>query len=329
MVRLTALAWSSPPSGAWRDLTGSAVVAAIGLAAFLVFPSDLALLTRIIALAFLVLSLDLVVGTCGVLTLGHAALWGVAGYAAGFACLAGWRDPVLLVLIGCAAGAVMGLFSGALILRASGLAQLVMSIAVVQVVREIANRFRSVTGGSDGLAGIEPGLIVGLFRFDLVGRAGYLFALTLLVLTLGILQRVVASPFGLACRGLRQDPVRMRALGIEARPVLLRMYVIAGAVAGIGGALSAMTAGVVALDSVSFERSASALVMLVLGGVGTLYGALAGTVVFVVLEHVLAAWSPFHWLAMLGAMLIAIALAVPDGLATLPRWLRRRRAKPR
>ena len=311
------------------DALGLLAVAALGAAAFFLFPSDLALLTRIISAGLFVLSLDLVVGYCGVATLGHAVPFGVAAYAVGNAAVHGLTEPLSLTLVGAAAGAAAGLASGAVILRATALPQLVLSIAAVQLVSALANKMHSVTGGSDGLSGISPAPVLGVFGFDLYGRTAYVFSLLLLLLTLAVLQRVVRSPFGLLCRGIRQDPVRIRAMGAPITPNLLKMYAISGAVAGIGGALAAITTGVVGLDSVSFEWSATALVMLVLGGTGTLYGGLLGTVVFMAFQHVVSAENPFHWLIMLGALLIAVVLFVPKGLQAVPERLRGLRPRRR
>lgn len=299
----------------WRDLAGLALIAAAGLAGYWLFPDSLAFLTRLISIALLVLSLDLIVGYCGIASLGQGALYGAGAYAAGIACLNGIGDPVLLVLIGAAAGAVTGLAMGAVMLRAHGLPQLVLSIAIVQLLHEAANKASSITGGSDGLSGMAPSPLFGLFAFDLWGRSAYLFGLALLILIFGGLRFVTRSPFGMVCRGLKEDPLRISALGIRAFPVLLRMFMISGAVAGTGGALSAIATQVVGLDSVSFEISANALVMLVLGGIGHLYGALIGTVVFMALEHVVAAIDPFHWMTLVGAVLIAIVLFAPRGLS--------------
>lgn len=309
------------------DLAAFAAVALVGIGAAFAFPDDLALMTRIIGMSFLVIALDLVVGYCGVATLGHAALYGAGAYAAGYlSARLGLADPLLLVAVGMGAGGLAGFAVGAIVLRASGLPQLVLSIATVQLAHEAANKFSDVTGGSDGLSGIVVGPVFGLFGFDLWGRTAYWFSLALLLLTLLVLRALMASPFGLLCRGLREDPVRVRAMGAEAYPTLLKMYVASGCVAGIGGALTGVTAGVVGLDSVSFERSAQALVMLVLGGAGTLYGALLGTVVFAGFEHVVSAVNPFHWLAMVGLLLIGVVLFLPRGLQDLPGWLRRRLA---
>ena len=298
-----------------RDLLGLALIALAGLAGYGLFPDNLAFLTRVISVALLVLSLDLIVGYCGVASLGQGALYGAGAYAAGIACVHGVTDPVLLILIGAGAGAIMGLLMGAIMLRAHGLPQLVLSIAIVQLLHEAANKASSITGGSDGLSGMSPAPLFGVFEFDLWGRSAYLFGLGLLLIVFAVLRFVTRSPFGMVCRGLKEDPLRISALGIYAFPVLLKMFVISGTVAGMGGALAAIATQVVGLDSVSFEVSANALVMLVLGGIGHLYGALIGTVIFMALEHVVAAINPFHWMTLVGAVLIAIVLFAPRGLS--------------
>lgn len=301
----------------WRDVIGIVAIAAFGAAGYWLFPDNLALLTRIIAVALLVLSIDLIVGYCGVATLGQAALFGVGAYAAGIACVNGVTEPMTLIAIGAGAGAMAGLVMGAIMLRAHGLAQLVLSIAIVQLFHETANKASAYTGGSDGLAGLMVSPLFGVFEFDLWGKTAYTMGLTLLLMVFIALKFIVASPFGMLCRGIKQDPVRIRAMGAFVFPVLLKMFVISGAVAGMGGALAAVSTQVVGLDSVSFELSANALVMLVLGGLGTLYGALIGTVIFMGFEHAVSAINPFHWMTMVGALLIAVVLAAPGGLSSL------------
>jgi len=315
MATVTSMPAASASRTLGRDLVGFALIALVGLAGYWLFPDNLAFLTRVISVALLVLSLDLIVGYCGIASLGQGALYGAGAYAAGIACVHGITDPVLLILIGAAAGAVMGLLMGAIMLRAHGLPQLVLSIAIVQLLHEAANKASSITGGSDGLSGMSPAPLFGVFEFDLWGRSAYLFGLGLLLIVFAVLRFVTRSPFGMVCRGLKEDPLRISALGIYAFPVLLKMFVISGAVAGMGGALAAIATQVVGLDSVSFEISANALVMLVLGGIGHLYGALIGTVIFMALEHVVAAINPFHWMTLVGAVLIAIVLFAPRGLS--------------
>ena len=297
-----------------QEAAGALVILALGAIGWFLYPDDLAFLTRLIGIAFLVLSLDLVTGYCGVATLGHAAQFGVGAYAAGIACIRGVSDPVTLLAVGLCAGTVMGLISGALITRFRGLPQLVLSIAVGQLIAGLANKLSWLTGGSDGLSGIEPGKVFGVFGFDMYSRTAFVFSLGVLVITFVVLQRFVRSPFGLMCRGIKDDDLRAKMIGVSIYPRLVVMYGVAGAVAGIGGALTAISTGVVGLDSVSFERSAEVLVMLVLGGAGHLWGALAGTVIFMIFEHIVAAANPFHWMTLVGLLLILIVVFAPRGL---------------
>ncbi|EFM55870.1 branched-chain amino acid ABC transporter permease [Brucella inopinata] len=299
----------------YAGLIGIVAIIAASIVGWFLFPDNLALLTRIIAIALLVLSLDLVTGYCGIATLGHAALFGAGAYGAGIAAAHfGITDPILMTVIGLLAGAVTGLISGAVILRATGLAQLVLSIAVVHLFHEAANKASGWTGGSDGLSGISPDPIFGIFEFDLYGRTVYIYAVILLLISFIFLRYVVRSPFGMLCRGVKEDPIRIHAMGASVQGAQLRMYVISGAVAGIGGALNAISTQVVGLDSLSFTMSAEALVMLVLGGAGSLFGGLVGTVVFMWFEDVVSTANPFHWLTMVGALLIAVVLFAPRGL---------------
>ncbi|MDK4732644.1 branched-chain amino acid ABC transporter permease [Rhizobium sp. CNPSo 3490] len=297
------------------DLLGVAAITAIAAVGYFAFPDNLALLTRMITIALLVLSLDLVTGYCGVATLGHAALFGSGAYAAGIlSAHYGINDPLLMMLAGISGGAVAGLLCGAIILRAHGLPQLVLSIALVHLFHEFANKASAWTGGSDGLSGIAPDPIFGIFEFDLYGHTAFFFGMTLLVIVFVLLRLLVRSPFGMLCRGIRQDPLRIRAMGGSPKAALIKMYVISGAVAGVGGALNAISTQVVGLDSLSFTQSAEALVMLVLGGTGSLFGALSGTVIFMLFEDYVSAANPFHWLTMVGALLIAVVLFAPKGL---------------
>ncbi len=299
------------------DAVALPILIVAGLLAYVVLPEDLALLTRIAATALYILSLDLVLGVCGIATLGHAALFGAGAYAAGIAAVHWVQDPILLLLVGGVGGALVAALSGALILHAHGLTLLMLTIAVAQLLQSLANKLRSVTGGSDGLSGIDPTPVLGLFRFDLYGKTSYLFALAVLVLAYIVARRLLNSPFGLACRGVKEDPLRVAAMGGTPRHYLLMMYTISGAFAGIAGALTTVTTGVVGLDSLSFTWSAEAVVMLVLGGMGRLYGAIIGTLAFMGIHHILAATDPFHWMLFIGLFLIGVVLFAPGGLTDL------------
>ncbi|MDR7142025.1 branched-chain amino acid transport system permease protein [Rhizobium sp. BE258] len=311
----TAAAAARRHRSAGRDFAGVAAIIVLAAIGYLLFPDNLALLTRIIAIALLVLSLDLVTGYCGVATLGHAALFGSGAYAAGIVSAHyGITDPLLMALAGIAGGAIAGLICGAVILRAHGLPQLVLSIALINLFHEFANKASSWTGGSDGLSGISADPVLGYFEFDLYGHTAYIFGVILLLAVFILLRLLVRSPFGMLCRGIKEDPLRIRAMGASPKAALMKMYVISGAVAGIGGALTAISTQVVGLDSLSFTLSAESLVMLVLGGTGSLFGALSGTVIFMLFEDYVSAANPFHWLTMVGALLIAVVLFAPKGL---------------
>ncbi|BAI75882.1 inner-membrane translocator (plasmid) [Azospirillum sp. B510] len=298
------------------DWIGVPLIAAAGLAAYWLLPEDLALLTRIAASALFVLSLDLVLGYGGIATLGQAAMFGTGAYAAGIAAVNWIDDPFALLAVGGLAGGLIALATGALILHARGLTLLMLTIAVGQIVQEVANKARDWTGGSDGLSGIDPAPVFGLFRFDMFGHTAYLFALAVLVAGLVVARRIVRSPFGLACRGVGEDPLRISAIGGSPKAYLVALYGVAGVFAGVAGALTAVTSGIVGLDSAGFSWSAEALVMLVLGGTGRLYGAVIGTVAFMGVHHVLAANDPYHWMAFIGLFLIGIVLFLPGGIAS-------------
>lgn len=309
------------------DLAGLSAISVIAFIGYLLFPDNLALLTRIIGIALLVLSLDLVTGYCGVATLGHAALFGSGAYAAGIVSAHfGITDPLLMLLAGIAGGAIAGLVCGVVILRAHGLPQLVLSIALIHLFHEFANKASSWTGGSDGLSGISADPILGYFEFDLYGHTAYVFGVALLLIVFVLLRVLVRSPFGMLCRGIKEDPVRIASMGASPKAALMKIYVISGAVAGVGGALNAISTQVVGLDSLSFTLSAESLVMLVLGGTGSLFGALSGTIIFMLFEDYVSAANPFHWLTMVGALLIAVVLFAPKGLyGTVANMLQRRR----
>ncbi len=298
-----------------QEMLGVVSIGLLGLVGYLLFPDDLAFLTRLISITLLVLSLDLVTGYCGVATLGQAVLYGVSAYVVGNAAIAGIGDPILLLLVGIGAGVLMGLVSGLLITRFRGLPQLVLSIAFGQLVAALCNKLSTLTGGSDGLAGITPAPVFGVFHFDMYSRTAFIFSLVVLAIVFVVLLRFVRSPFGLLCRGIRDDDLRVQMIGAKVYPRLIIMYGVSGAVAGVGGALNAITAGVVGLDSVGFERSAEALVMLVLGGAGNLWGALFGSIIFQIFGHYVSSTNPFHWMTLVGLLLILVVVFLPRGLS--------------
>ena len=239
------------------------------IAAFFIFPNNLGVLTRMLGMMIFVLSIDLVLGYAGVATLGQSALYGAGAYAAGVFALRVSADPVLGLFAGALAGAAVAVVSGMMLMRTRGLTLLVMSIAVSQILQEIANQWRSLTGGADGLSFVVDPLF-GRFDFDLVGKTAYWYALAVLTCVYLFLKALVAAPLGLSARGIRESTARMAAIGAPVGRRLVTLYVIGGAIAGIAGALSAQITELVSLEVFSFVLSAEAVLMLVLGGTGRL-----------------------------------------------------------
>ena len=302
-----------------------ALVLGLGLAAWFALPEQLGLLTRLFITGLLVLSLDLVVGIAGLASLGQAALFGAGAYAAGIFALRVMADPLVGLALGIGAGAGVALLSGAFLLRYQGFTLLMLTVAVAQILYSLASKARDWTGGDDGLSGFAPSPLFGQFSFDLEGRTAALYALGVLVVGLYVARRVVDSPFGLAVRGIHENRARMAALGTPVFARLLAMYTLAGALAGAAGALSAQTNAIVGLDSLGFALSAEALVMLVLGGIGRLSGALVGATVFTLLHHTAASINPYHWLFVIGGALMVVVLVPPAKVWT---WVKAQRAAP-
>lgn len=287
------------------------LVLVLGSAACLTLPDQLGLISRIFVTALFVLSLDLVVGVAGLATLGHAAMFGVGAYAAGNFALHVMPDPLVGLAVGMAIGGLLALLSGLFLLRYQGFTFLMLTIAVAQITLSVAQKARDWTGGDDGLSGFVMGPVLGRFAFDLEGNVAAWYALAVLVILVYVARRLVDSPFGMAVRGIHENRARMAALGTPVRGRLLTMYTVAGLMAGAAGALSAQINAVVGSDSLSFALSAEALVMLVLGGVGHLTGALVGATVFTLLHHTAASINPYHWLFVVGFLLMIVVLVSP------------------
>lgn len=291
---------------------------AVAIASYFIFPYDLAFLTRIVIMVIFVLSIDLILGYAGIPTLGQAALFGGGAYSAALFAIHVSANPIVGLLVGALAGGALALISGLLILRTRGLTAIMLTIAFAQICAETVNRAREITGGSDGLRGVNVDPVLGLFPFDFTGQTGYWYALAVCAIVFAALSRIVNSPFGHSLRGIRESPSRMRAIGCPVYWRQVLSYVIGGSVAGIAGALSAQITQLVSLESLTFSLSAEALIMLILGGTGRLYGAVIGTVVFMSVHHLAAANDPFNWLFIIGAMVLLVVFFLPAGLIRLP-----------
>lgn len=286
----------------------------VPVAGYFLFPDNLALLSQIAIAALFALSLDLILGYAGIVSLGHAAFFGLGAYAVGLMAQHGWGDPLLGLLGAALLAGAAGFVSSFLVLRGTDLTRLMVTLGVGLMLYEGANKWTSVTGGLDGLPGVEVAPLLGLFRFDLYGRTAYVYCVVMLFLLFLLARRIVHSPFGLSLTGIRLNALRMPALGVAVNARLVAVYTVAGVYAGVAGGLLTETTQFVSIDVLSFSRSAEVLLMLVLGGTGSLYGALLGTIAFMTFHQLLSGIDPHYWQFWLGVMLIVVVLFARGGI---------------
>jgi branched-chain amino acid transport system permease protein len=280
----------------------------LALAAYAVFPRQLLILNEIAILALFAISLDLILGYAGLVSLGHAAFLGVGAYGAGLLAKHVTPDPLLGLAFGMATGALAGFLTSPLILKGNDLTRLMVTLGIALLLHELANSWSSLTGGADGLQGVEMGPLLGLFSFDLFGRTAYLYSLTTLFVLFVIARRIVHSPFGLSLRAIRDNPLRAAASGVPASWRLVGVYTLAAAYAGAAGALLAQTTQFVSLDVLAFHRSADVMLVLIIGGTGYLYGGIVGAVVFKFLQDMIATFTPQYWQFWIGLFLVLFVL---------------------
>lgn len=294
------------------------------MAAYFVFPEDLSLLSQIVITALFAISLDLILGYAGIVSLGHAAFFGLGAYSAGLLAQQGWGDPLLGLLGAGLIAALIGFATSFLVLRGADLTRLMVTLGVALMLFEAANKLTNLTGGMDGLQGIAMTPLLGVFAFDMYGKVAYIYCVVVLFVLFWLARRIVHSPFGLSLQGIRQNVFRMPALGTPVNSRLVGVYTLGAAYAGIAGALLAQTTQFVSIDVLSFNRSAELLLILVLGGTGSLYGALLGTVVFMTAHHLLSGINPQYWQFWLGILLIFVVLFARDGIMGALRAISRR-----
>jgi branched-chain amino acid transport system permease protein len=309
-----AAATSSYVLGARRFKIGEVIFWAATLGVYFVFPYNLAFACNVAIVAIFVLSLDLILGFAGLVSLGHALFFGIGAYAAGQAALNGWSEPISGALFGGLCAAVIAPLIGVFILRLAEMPLIMVTLALNVIAYEAANKATLITNGDDGLFGIEPSPIFGFFKWSLYSETAYLYALAALFIFFCFAKRLVASPFGMALRGLRENRRRMALIGTPVIGYLVRIYTISAFMAGVAGAMSAQTAKFVGLGVISLDTSIAALVMLVLGGPGRIYGALIGTIVYEVVEHIASEWNPYNWMFIIGALLVLIVMYAQGGL---------------
>jgi len=299
-------------------------LAAIGF--YFAFPDYLGFGSELLIAILFALSLDLALGYAGIITLGHAAFFGTGAYTVGLLAFHGiWTEPITSLILAALAAAVVGLASGLVLLRTRGLTLLMLTICTMALLEQAANMARDITGGFDGLPSLPIAPVFGVFEFSpLYANTQFLYSLAVLLLCFAFVRTLVYSPFGQSLTGIRENILRMHAVGSPVRRRLVICYAISAALAGVAGGLWAQTNAYVNLSVLDLDRAATVLIVLILGGYGRLYGAFVGAVVYLALAHFLARFYPTAWQLGLGVLLVLIALFARNGILGLGETLLRR-----
>ncbi|HWW47679.1 MAG TPA: branched-chain amino acid ABC transporter permease [Xanthobacteraceae bacterium] len=319
MTNQSEIAVSAARTGRWR--WQEIVFWLLVLASYVLFSNRYLILTEIAWLALFALSLDLIMGYAGIVSLGHAAFFGVGAYSVGLLAKYGIiNEPVIALVAAGLIAMVLGFVTSFLVIRGTDLSRLMVTLGIALLLRELANRFSDITGGFDGLQGFTIQPVLGLFEFDIFGSVAYVYCVAVLFVLFLIARRIVNSPFGLSLRAIQNNPLRAAAVGIPVNRRLVTIYSIAAFYAGVAGALFTQTTALASLDVFSLERSADLLLVLVIGGGGYLYGGIIGAVVFKILQEVFSTITPQYWQFWIGFVLVAIVLLGRDRMHRWVMW---------
>ncbi len=298
----------------------------LALAFYFAFPTYLGFGTDLLVTILFAISLDLALGYAGIVTLGHAAFFGAGAYTVGMLAYHGiWNEPITSLIVGAAVAGAIGLASGLVLLRTTGLTLLMLTLCTMALLEESANLAHDYTGGFDGLPSITIPPLFGLFEFNpLFPRTQYLYVLGVLFVCFVFVRTLVYSPFGQSLTGIRENTLRMHAVGAPVRARLVVCYTISAAIAGVAGGVWAQANAYVNLTTLGLDRAATVLIILVLGGYGRLYGAFIGAVAYMALAHFLSKIYPTAWQLGLGLLLVVIALFARGGILGIGDTLMRR-----
>ncbi|MDI1238480.1 MAG: branched-chain amino acid ABC transporter permease [Polaromonas sp.] len=296
----------------------------LAFAAPVVLPGHAMLISEIAIVALFAISLDLILGYTGIVSLGHAAFFGLGGYAAALFAKLVMPDPLVGLAFGMAVATLTGALFSLTIMRGSDLTRLMVTLGAGLILMELANKLDWLTGGADGLQGVVMGPVLGRFEFDLTGRTAAYYALSVLLVFFLLMRRVVHSPFGATLTAIRDNRLRAMAIGIPVSSRLALSYTVAAGVAGAAGALLTQTTGFASLDLFEFHRSADVMLMLVVGGVGWLYGGIVGAVVFKLMQDTLSNITPQYWTFWIGLFLVVLVLVGRERLLRPWTWFRKR-----
>ncbi|HYE39253.1 MAG TPA: branched-chain amino acid ABC transporter permease [Ramlibacter sp.] len=291
-----------------------------------VFPQYALIINEVAIVALFAVSLDLILGYTGIVSLGHAAFFGMGGYAAGLFAKHVMPDPLVGLAFGAACATVLGAVASFTILRGSDLTRLMVTLGIGLIMYELANKLDWLTGGADGLQGVIMGPVLGRWDFDIEGRVAAYYSLAVLVILFFVARRIAHSPFGATLEAIRDNRLRAMAIGIPVTARLFAVYTLAAAIAGAAGALLAQTTGFASLDLFDFHRSADLMLLLVVGGTGWLYGGVTGAIVFKLLQDVISAVTPQYWTFWLGLFLVVLVLVGRDRFFKPWTWFRRGKA---
>ena len=311
LLRATRMKWWEPIL--WLALFASPVL----------LPAQAPIINETAIWALFALSLDLILGYAGIVSLGHAAFFGLGAYTAALFARHLSPDPHLGLLAAMAASALLGLVASFSILRGTDLTRLMVTLGVALILLELANKLDWLTGGTDGIQGLTIAPVLGRFEFGFDGRTASYFSLTLLLLFFLVTRVIVNSPFGATLKSIRDNRLRAMAIGVPVGARLVSIYTLSAAIAGAAGAAFTLTSGYVSMETLSFDRSADVMLMVVIGGVGWLYGGIIGAVVFKLIQDVLSQITPQYWMFWIGLFLVVLVLVGRERLFRPWLWFRR------
>ena len=295
----------------------------LALASPLLLGTHALIINEIAIVALFAVSLDLILGYTGIVSLGHAAFFGMGAYTAALVAKLVMPDPLLGLLVATLVATLLGAVCSLTIMRGSDLTRLMVTLGVGLILMELANKLDWLTGGADGLQGVVMGPLLGRFEFDLAGKTSAFYSVTTLLVFFILARRLVNSPFGGTLKAIRDNRLRAMAIGVPVQSRLAVIYTVAAGMAGVAGGLAAQTTGFASLDVFAFDRSADVMLMLVIGGTGWLYGGVAGAVAFKLMHDVLSSITPQYWTFWIGLFLVVLVLVGRDRLIRPWTWFKR------
>ena len=304
----------------WPEVALWLAVAAAALA----LPQHALLLNEIAILALFALSLDLILGYAGIVSLGHAAFFGLGCYGAALFAKHVMPEPLVGLAVATLLAGAAGALASLTVVRGSDLTRLMVTLGLSLICYELANKFEGLTGGADGLQGVVMAPLLGRFAFDLGGRTAQCYSLAVLFIVFVFARRLVHSPFGWSLKALRDNRLRAASLGLAVGRRIAAIYTLAAAIAGAAGALLAQTTAFASLDVFDFQRSADVLLVLIIGGAGWLYGGIVGAIAFRLLHDALSSITPQYWTFWIGLVLVLLMLVGRERLFRPWTWRARR-----